>query len=163
MKKQRRSKANDPKPAPRPTILRRIGRIGKRVGFVVLGLLMFGVVVSFISCVRTPGMTVAALPDSSVRIDEVTRLHPVTMDRVVTPRTVEEIVAAVKATPGPISIGGGRYSMGGQTATPDGTQLDMRDFHGVVALDTVARTVTVKSGTRWRELQQVLDQHGLAV
>ena len=53
--------------------------------------------------------------------------------------------------------------MGGQTATPDGTQLDMRDFHGVVALDTVARTVTVRSGTRWRELQQVLDQHGLAV
>ncbi|HEX7977798.1 MAG TPA: FAD-binding oxidoreductase [Gemmatimonadaceae bacterium] len=163
MRKQRRSKANDPVPASRPTILRRIGRIGKRLALVVVGLVVFGVVVSWISCVRAPEVSVAAMPDSSVRIDEVTRLHPVTMDRVVRPRTTEDIVAAVKATPGPISIGGGRYSMGGQTATPDGTQLDMRDFHGVVALDTAARTVTVKSGTRWRELQQVLDQHGLAV
>src|SRR5690349_17017540 len=96
MKKQRRSKANDPKPAPRPTILRRIGRLGKQVALVVVGLLVFGVAVSFISCVRTPAVPVAAMPDSSVRIDEVTRLHPVTMDRVVTPRTVEELVAAVR-------------------------------------------------------------------
>jgi hypothetical protein len=49
------------------------------------------------------------MPDSSVRIDEVTRLHPVTMARVVTPRTIEDIVNAVKATSGPISIGGGSY------------------------------------------------------
>jgi FAD/FMN-containing dehydrogenase len=39
----------------------------------------------------------------------------------------------------------------------------MRDFHGVVALDTVARTVTVRSGTLAGELQQELDRHGLAV
>src|SRR5690242_18897178 len=162
-KKQRRSTANLPMPTPRPTMVRRLARLGKRVALVIVGLLMFGVIVSAISCWRTPPVTVAAMPDSSVRIDEVTRLYPVTMARVVTPRSIEDIVNAVKAAPGPISIGGGRYSMGGQTATPDGTQLDMRDFHGVVALDTAARTVTVKSGTRWRELQQALDQHGLAV
>src|SRR4051794_10778989 len=111
MKTQRRSKANDPKPAPRPTILRRIGRIGKRIALVLVALVVFGVAVSWISGARAPGVPVAALPASSVRIDEVTRLHPVTMDRVVRPRTIDEIVAAVKATPGPISIGGGRYSM----------------------------------------------------
>ena len=144
-------------------MVRRAARLGKRLAQVVVALLVFGVAVSAVSCWRTPAVAVSARPDPSVRIDEVTRLFPVTMARVVTPRTLEDIVAAVKATPGPISIGGGRYSMGGQTATPDGTQLDMRDFHGVVALDTVTRTVTVKSGTRWRELQQVLDQHGLAV
>lgn len=130
---------------------------------VVVGLLVFGMAVSAVSCWRTPTVTVAARPDSSVRIDEVTRLHPVTMARVVAPRTIEDIVTAVKATPGPISIGGGRYSMGGQTATPDGTQLDMRQFRGVVALDTAARTITVRSGTRWREVQEALDKVGLAV
>ena len=129
----------------------------------VVGLLAFGVIVSAISCWRTPAVAVAARPDSSVRIDEVTRLHPVTMARVITPRTIEDIVTAVKATPGPISIGGGRYSMGGQTATPDGTQLDMRQFRGVVALDTAARTITVRSGTPWREVQEALDRVGLAV
>ena len=144
-------------------MVRRAARLGKRLGLVIVGLLVFGVLVSAASCWRTPAVDVAARPDSSVRIDEVTRLHPVTMARVVTPRTIEDIVSAVKATPGPISIGGGRYSMGGQTATPDGTQLDMRQFRGVVALDTVARRITVRSGTRWREVQEALDKAGLAV
>jgi FAD/FMN-containing dehydrogenase len=144
-------------------MVRRTARLGKRLALLVVGLLTFGVLVSAISCWRTPAVAVRATPDGSVRIDEVTRLHPVTMSRVVTPRTVEDIVNAVKATAGPVSIGGGRYSMGGQTATPDGTQLDMREFRGVVALDTAARTITVRSGTRWREVQQALDRAGLAV
>jgi FAD/FMN-containing dehydrogenase len=150
-------------PVPPPSMLRRVARWGKRLGAFVLALLFFGVVVSLTSLSRTPALTVAAAPDSSVRITEVTQLYPVTMDRVVTPRTIEDIVAAVRSTPGPVSIGGGRYSMGGQTATPDGVQLDMRQFHGVVSLDAPARIVTVKSGSRWRELQEVLDKAGLAV
>src|SRR5215210_1825462 len=162
-KKQRRSKANLPKPAPRPTMVRRTARLGKRLALVIVGLLTFGVLVSAISCWRVPEVAVGATPDTRVRIDEVTRLHPVTMSRVVTPRTVEDIVNAVKATAGPVSIGGGRYSMGGQTATPDGTQLDMREFRGVISLDTAGRTITVRSGTRWREVQQALDRAGLAV
>ena len=142
---------------------RRILRLAKRVAGFFFSLFVFGVVVSWTSYCRTPEVIVAALPDSTVKVDEVTRLHPVTMARVVTPRTIEDIVKAVKATPGPVSIGGGRYSMGGQTATPDGVQIDMRDFRGVVSLDTAARIVTVRSGTRWRELQQVIDKAGLAV
>src|SRR5689334_10351990 len=162
-KKQRRSTANLPRPTPRPTMVRRAARLGKRVALAIVALLVFGVAVSAIACWRTPPVTVGAMPDSSVRIDEVTRLHPVTMARVVTPRSIEDIVNAVKATSGPVPIGGARYSMGGQTATPDGTQLDMRQFHGVVAIDTAARTIAVRSGTRWREVQEALDKAGLAV
>src|SRR4051812_12585816 len=142
--------------------IRRVGRIGKWFGVTISVVIAFGVVVSVASFIRTPAISVAAMSDSSIQINEVTRLHPVTMARVVTPRTVEDIVDAVKATSGPVSIGGGRFSMGGQTATPDGVQLDMRDFHGVVTLDTVAGTVTVRSGTRWRELQEQLDKVGRA-
>src|SRR5215212_7604376 len=148
-KKQRRSKANLPMPAPRPTMVRRTARLGKRLALVIVGLLTFGVLVSAISCWRVPEAAVSATPDTSVRIDEVTRLHPVTMSRVVAPRTVEDIVNAVKATRGPVSIGGGRYSMGGQTATPDGLQLDMRDFRGVVALDTVGGALSVNAHGRY--------------
>lgn len=101
--------------------------------------------------------------DSSVQVNEVTRLYPVRMARVATPHTVEDISVAVKSSPGPISIRGGRYSMGGQTATPDGLQLDMREFHGVVAFNSAARTITVHSGARWREVQQAIDRAGLAV
>lgn len=144
-------------------MLRRATRIGKLLGAFVLTLLVFGVVVSVTAYSRTPAIAVETQSDSSVQINEVTRLFPVTMSRVVTPHSVEEISAAVKAATGPVSIGGGRYSMGGQTATPDGTQLDMREFHGIVSIDKATRIVTVRSGTRWYELQAVLDTMGLAV
>ncbi len=150
-------------PRARPRGRRRLLRAVRLGGLVLAGLLLFGVLVSLLSCWRTPAVAVAAGDDGSVEVQEVTRLYPVRMARVVTPRTVDDIAHAVRSSRGPISIGGGRYSMGGQTATPDGLQLDLRQFHGVVAFDPARRTVTVHSGTRWRELQQAIDPAGLAV
>jgi FAD/FMN-containing dehydrogenase len=158
------AKSNDtPEPGTSPRRRGRIPRTLRFIGSVILTVLVFGAVVSLTSYCRTPSVSVGALPDSSVRITEVTRLYPVTMERVVTPRTTEDIANAVKSSPGPVSIGGGRYSMGGQTATPDGLQIDMRDYHGVLSLDSAAKVVVVRSGTRWRELQEVIDKAGLAV
>src|SRR5215212_9578663 len=150
-------------PSTSPPRRGKIVRSARFLGRGILALLAFGIVVSVTSYWRTPAVVVGALPDSSVRIAEVTQLYPVTMEKVVTPRTVDEIAGAVRSHTGPISIGGGRYSMGGQTGTPDGLQLDMREYHGVVSLDTAARVVVVRSGTRWRELQEAIDRAGLAV
>ena len=81
----------------------------------------------------------------------------------IAPTTVEEIVEAVRTHEGPIAIGGGRYSMGGQTAAPGALQIDMRRFNRILALDTAARTITVQAGARWREIQEALDPHDLSV
>jgi FAD/FMN-containing dehydrogenase len=126
-------------------------------------LLGFGVAVSLLAFWSTPALLVASRPDSSIEVREVTRLYPVTMARAERPRTTEEVAAAVRSSTGPISIGGGRYSMGGQTATPGGLQLDLRDLHGVTAFDPAAKTVTVRAGTTWRELQGAIDPANLAV
>lgn len=150
---------NDNVATPRTLARRWLRRIFLGAGAV----LVFGIVVSLISVWRVRDATVTVQADSSVVITEITRLYPVTMARVVAPRTVEEVAAAVKASPGAISIGGGRNSMGGQTATPDGLQLDMREYRGVVSFDRAARTITVRSGTRWREVQEAIDSAGLAV
>ena len=132
-------------------------------GSIFVGLFVFGVVVSAIGFYLVPAVPMRPYADSTVQVNEITQLYPVTMTRVVTPRTMEEIVTAIASTSGPISIGGGRYSMGGQTATPDGIQLDMRQYRGVIAFDPQARTITVRSGTRWRDIQEVVDRAGLAV
>src|SRR5512146_548322 len=145
------------------TIWKRVRRSLRNAGLTFAILVLYGAVVSLIGFCRAPTVPVTARPDSGVRVMEVTGLYPVTMGRVVTPHTVEEIAHAVAATPGPVTIGGGRYSMGGQTATPDGLQLDLREFRGVVTLDTAARTVTVHAGTRWRAVQEAIDPVGLAV
>src|SRR4051812_22568966 len=135
----------------------------RRGGCALLALLAFGAVVSLIGFVRTPAVAVATRPDDAVMVREVTGLYPVRMARVVAPRSIDEVARTLRAWPGPIAIGGGRYSMGGQTGTPDGLQLDMRGLHGVIALDVAHRTVKVRAGSTWRELQQAIDPAGLAV
>jgi len=96
-------------------------------------------------------------------VNDITELNPVPMGRVATPRSVEDIVAAIKSSSGPISIGGGRFSMGGQTAIDNGLQIDMREFDEVVAFDAEKREITVQSGISWRELQEYIDPHDLSV
>ena len=119
---------------------------------------------------RIPGSAPAALlwlfvagAQAGVPVNDVTRLNPVTVDRVVAPHSIEEIQQLVKAHPGPISIGGGRYSQGGQTATEGALFLDMREFNKVVALSTADKTVTVQPGITWRRIQEEIDPQDLSV
>jgi FAD/FMN-containing dehydrogenase len=144
-------------------VRRRLGRALRLAGRVLLVILAFGALVSLVSLWRTPAVSIASRGDAGVRVDEVTRLYPVTVARVVRPRNTGEVAAAVRGSSGPVSIGGGRFSMGGQTAAPGALQLDMRQCRGVVAFDPGRRTITVRAGTRWREVQEAVDPAGLAV
>ena len=161
-----RRKASPPgpsKPTKPDTRWRRVRRRARRaVKWTVLFVLLVSTWTTLLGLLRSEGVAIPAATDSTL-VSDVTRLTAVHMSRIVTPRTVDELAAAVRSTTGPVSIGGGRYSMGGQTATPDGLQLDLRQLRGVIALDTVARTITVLAGTPWREVQEAIDPHGLAV
>jgi FAD/FMN-containing dehydrogenase len=96
-------------------------------------------------------------------VNDITRLNPIPVQDVVVPTSVDEIVAAVRAHPGPVSIGGGRYSMGGQTAVRGGVQIDMRRFNRVLAFDSIHKTITVQPGIRWRDIQRRVDPANLSV
>lgn len=137
-------------------------RTGKVIGAGVAALLLVVVWTSALGWVRSDGVALQPAADTTM-VRDVTQLTAVRMARIVTPRTTEEIATAVRASVGPISIGGGRFSMGGQTATPDGLQLDLRQFRGVIAFDPVARSMTVRAGTPWREVQEAIDPASLAV
>ncbi|MBV9879117.1 MAG: FAD-binding oxidoreductase [Gemmatirosa sp.] len=158
--------------------LRRIGTAaGSRVGRVwgpvwritrplrrlVAALLVVAVITSAIGLARSRPVRVASAPERATVVVDVTQIDPIAVATVVRPRTTEEVAAAVRASRGPLSVGGGRYSMGGQTATPGGTQLDLRALRGVVAFAPNERTITVRAGTTWREVQQAIDGAGLAV
>lgn len=96
-------------------------------------------------------------------VNDVTQLNPVPVAKIITPTTTEEIVEAVRTHRGPVSIGGGRYSMGGQTATEQALQIDMRQFNKVLALSRADKTITVQAGIRWRQIQEHIDPHDLSV
>jgi FAD/FMN-containing dehydrogenase len=97
------------------------------------------------------------------RVNDVTAINPVQVNKEIQPRSIEEILEAIKTTKGPISIGGGRFSMGGQTAYENSLHIDMRKFNKVLHLDTVNKQVTVQSGIVWRDLQTVIDPHNLSI
>lgn len=96
-------------------------------------------------------------------INDVTGLNPISVWAVAKPTSIAEIQDAIRRTNGPISIGGGRFSMGGQTASPGSLHLDMRSFNQVVEFSPLRRTIRVQTGIRWCDIQKFIDPHNLSV
>jgi FAD/FMN-containing dehydrogenase len=134
-------------------------RAAKRIAAVLLVVLLVTAVATVWGTAKSP----VSRPVPPTTIDDVTRLNPIVVAGVIQPTTVAEIADAVRAHAGPVSIGGGRYSMGGQTATPGALQIDMRRFNKVIAFDSVGKTITVQPGIRWREIQERIDPADLSV
>ena len=81
--------------------------------------------------------------------NDVTRLNPIPVRAVAAPTSVEEVQDAITRSHGAISIGGGRFSMGGQIARPKSLHLDMRMRNQVLECSPVRKTVKVQAGIRW--------------
>jgi FAD/FMN-containing dehydrogenase len=139
--------------------LRRLGRGVKLLGKLLLVVLAVTAGLAAWGMYRTPFERPAGPPV----VNDVTGLNATAVARVLTPTTTAEIVAAVRDHPGPISVGGGRYSMGGQTATDGALQLDLRRFNRILAFSATDKTITVQAGARWRQIQELIDPHGLSV
>src|SRR2546421_2223008 len=107
--------------------------------------------------------TTVERPGGPPIVNDVTQLNPIEVARIITPTTTEEIVQAVRTYKGPISIGGGRYSMGGQTATEHALQIDMRQFNRILEFSRTDKTITVQAGARWRQIQEHIDPHDLSI
>jgi FAD/FMN-containing dehydrogenase len=95
-------------------------------------------------------------------VTDVTELYPVHVQGIIVPHTTEEIVEAVR-THDHVSIGGGRNSMGGETASPRAVQIDMREFNKILNISTTSKEVTVQAGARWRDIQDAIDPYGLSI
>lgn len=105
----------------------------------------------------------AALAADALLVANVTGLYPVSVARIEAPTSNEQVAAIVRAWPGKVAIGGGRYSMGGQVGIRDGLHLDMRQMNRLIWIRPEERCVRVQSGMRWRDLQDILDPLNLAV
>lgn len=96
-------------------------------------------------------------------VNDVTQLNPVRVMAIVAPSTVEDVQEALRRTSGPVSIGGGRFSMGGQTASPGSLHFDMRSMNRIVSFSPGDKTILVQAGVRWCDIQRFIDPHGLSV
>lgn len=93
--------------------------------------------------------------DGLVLNDAHSALNPTRVARVVTPHTVADVAAAVRAAADEgrgVSIAGSRHAMGGQQFGTDTVHLDMRGMTRILELDGVAGIVHVEAGIEWWEL-----------
>ena len=105
----------------------------------------------------------ATCPADPLSVCNVSHLYSVPTGQIVAVRHADDIRQVLRRWPGKVSVGGGRFSMGGQTAIAGGLQLDMRAMQQPVWLDPARKLARVQAGMRWRDLQALIDPHGLAV
>ncbi|OUR65986.1 hypothetical protein A9Q79_02695 [Methylophaga sp. 42_25_T18] len=96
-------------------------------------------------------------------VNDVTGLNPIKVAQVIKPEATEQIINAITTSTGPISIGGGRYSMGGQVAYENSLHFDMRAFNKVIDFDEGNKEITVQSGMTWRDIQEFIDPYDLSI
>jgi len=128
-----------------------------------LGSIAFLTGVATVIAIRYAGDDDFAYSPPATLINDITQMNATYVARAITPHSVEEVSAALRETTGPVSIGGGRFSQGGQVSYPDSVHLDMRGMNRVLDLDVAGKRITVEPGITWREIQEAIDPHGLSV
>lgn len=98
-----------------------------------------------------------------VLINDITEQNPVQVKRVLRPKTVQDIIDLLQNTDERICIGGGRFSMGGHTASIDAVQIDMRELNQILHFSSFYKTIHVQAGIRWCDIQRVIDPFNLSI
>jgi FAD/FMN-containing dehydrogenase len=104
-------------------------------------------------------MAGAAESDEILVNDVHSRLNETRVWRVVTPRTAEEVQAAVRSARAEgraISVCGGRHAMGGQQFGTDALLIDLSALDRVLELDAERGEVEVQAGIQWPALIRTL-------
>ncbi|HEV2691979.1 MAG TPA: FAD-binding protein, partial [Verrucomicrobiae bacterium] len=96
-------------------------------------------------------------------INDVTKLNPILVGKIARPQSIEEVQELVRNATGPVAAGGGRFSMGGQTASPDCLHLDLRGLNRVLEFSKEQKWIRVQAGIRWCDIQHEVDRHDLSV
>jgi decaprenylphospho-beta-D-ribofuranose 2-oxidase len=99
-------------------------------------------------------------------ITDYSRLHPVTVTRVVKGREEEQlrdILQEARKKGLSVSIAGQRHSQGGHTNYKDSIVVDMTSYNRILAFDAEQKTIRVQAGATWKDVQDHINSYGLAV
>lgn len=96
-------------------------------------------------------------------INDVTQINPVSVLAVSTPTSTQELQDIIKSSEGPVSVGGGRFSMGGQTTSANSMHIDMRGMNKVILLNPEEKYIRIQAGIRWCDIQRFVDPHDLSI
>lgn len=101
--------------------------------------------------------------DNKLLIEEVSKLYPTEVKGVFVPKTIEELQCFLKDNNEDISIGGARFSMGGQIAHPETIHVDMRHLNKIKNLNIEDKTIIVEAGICWIDIIKEIDKSNLSI
>lgn len=113
--------------------------------------------------VNPKGEKIPHIKTSEHIVNDVTELNPVVVADYQIPTSIEELRELIIHSSIPISVGGGRFSMGGQTASSGSLHIDMRSLNQIEEFLPENKTITVQAGVRWCDIQKIIDPHHLSV
>lgn len=99
-------------------------------------------------------------------MNDVGRLYPTQVKEVVHAREVSVIQEAVQRAAAEklkVSISGKSHSQGGHVFYQDAVVLDMTGFNKILRIDKERKILTVQSGATWADVQDYVNEYGLAV
>lgn len=134
-------------------------KIPKFLKVILLGILTFVIIVTTLILLLGDDNFKGKIDDALV--NDVTGLNPIYVQKIIKPTSATEIIEAISTTSGPISIGGGKFSHGGQTAYEDSLHLDMRNYNKILNISD--HEITVQSGITWRDIQKHIDPLNLSI
>ncbi len=103
------------------------------------------------------------IPATEHTVNDITRLNVTHVGREIQPTRLEEITTALRESDTPVSIGGGRFSQGGQIAYPESLHVDMRHYNKVISINTASNEIRVQAGATWRQIEEALEPYNLAI
>ena len=99
-------------------------------------------------------------------IHDVSRLFPAHVKEIVQGQEEEALTQAVKMAKEKdlkVSIAGSKHSQGGHAFYKDSVWLDMSAYNKVLELNENEKTITVQSGTTWKQIQDFINPYGLSI
>jgi FAD/FMN-containing dehydrogenase len=94
-----------------------------------------------------------------------TGLNPIKVAAIYEPNGTARMIHRIQEWDGPISIGGGRFSMGGQIATENSLHIDMRQMVGIQYPGSLGsyNRIIVSAGTTWRQIIDTIHPYNRSV
>ncbi len=96
-------------------------------------------------------------------VDDVSQLNRTRVKSVEYPKSILEVKKILKSSKDKVSIGGGKFSQGGQTIIKDGIQINLGELDKVISLDIPKKEIRVQAGTTWRDIQKAIDPYNLSI
>lgn len=132
----------------------------KKLFFVIIFAIILYLSILFISAMKTTEQHEGLL------INDVSRLNPTYVKEIVKNSEVEGLVETLSRAREEklnVSIAGKRHSMGGHAFYPGAVVLDMTSFNKVLGINQNEKTITVQSGTTWKQVIEVANSYNLSV